>query len=644
MPVLRWSGAAAPRRPLRVRLVVAALLGVVAAGPATSGAEARLPGQELTPSGMRRHTAVYVTMRDGVEIAVDVWLPADHRQGDRRATLMRTTRYWRGNQLGWAARMLAALHLMHFGEEPQRASFNRRGFVVLQVDARGSGASGGRRISEYSPDEVADLGEVAAWAARQPWSNGRVGTFGVSYDGDTAELAAVPNQPAIRAVMPLYDDFDSQALVLPGGVLLSGFIEPWSTAVAGLDRNDVCAVAQQHGLKCWLTRQVVPGVRRVDADPHGKHLAALVRQHRNLDVAAAVSKAEYRDDALAVGHGELRFEDISPYGQRHQIEAAAVPMMVWCGWMDASPCEGALIRYHTFSNPQVVVIGPLSHGGSFNADPFTSSHVPPVPSRDEQFKMEADFFAQLLLEDPPRPVASTIRYYTMGEGSWHTTAEWPPPGFPVTKLYFADGGGLSDTPPPMAPASDRYEVDFTASSGTRTRWHTQLGGGDVVYADRAGADRKLLTYTSQPLPRDVELTGSPVLTLSLTSTASDGAVHAYLEDVAPEGRVTYLDEGVFRLIHRKEVDPKTLPYAPLGPAHSFLRRDAEPLRPGEVTTVRFALYPTSIVVRKGHRLRIALAGADAGLFARYPAAGAVTWTVHREPDRASFLELPLKPR
>jgi len=59
---------------------------------------------------------------------------------------------------------------------------------VVLVDARGSGASGGKRVVEYSPAEVADMGEVAAWIARQAWSSGRVGTFGVSYDGNTAEL------------------------------------------------------------------------------------------------------------------------------------------------------------------------------------------------------------------------------------------------------------------------------------------------------------------------------------------------------------------------------------------------------------------------------------------------------------------------
>jgi hypothetical protein len=183
-------------------------------------------------------------------------------------------------------------------------------------------------------------------------------------------------------------------------------------------------------------------------------------------------------------------------------------------------------------------------------------------------------------------------------------------------------------------------VDYSASTGTQTRWHTGIGGGDVVYPDRATEDQKLLVYTGPPLDADVEITGAPVLTLCLASSATDGAVHAYLEDVSPEGRVTYLDEGVMRLTARKEVDPATLPYAPLGPAHSFLRNDVEPLIPGQPVTVRFSLYATSLVLHKGHRVRVALAGADSGIFRRYPATGAATWTVYRDTQRASFIELP----
>jgi putative CocE/NonD family hydrolase len=134
---------------------------------------------------------------------------------------------------------------------------------------------------------------------------------------------------------------------------------------------------------------------------------------------------------------------------------------------------------------------------------------------------------------------------------------------------------LSTAAPSEGSASDSYTVDFTASTGGYNRWATGFGGGDVVYPDRANEDKKLLAYTSIPLASDLEITGSPVLTVQMSSTTGDGAIHAYLEDVAPEGRVTYLDEGILRVLDRKEVDPKSLPYEPLGPAHSFLRTPKE---------------------------------------------------------------------
>jgi hypothetical protein len=210
------------------------------------------------------------------------------------------------------------------------------------------------------------------------------------------------------------------------------------------------------------------------------------------------------------------------------------------------------------------------------------------------------------------------------------------------RLYFAEHNTLSTATPSGMSASDSYTVDFTASSGGQNRWATGFGGGDVVYPDRSTEDKKLLTYTSVPLDSDLEITGSPVLTIQVSSTTSDGAIHAYLEDVAPEGRVTYLDEGMLRVLDRGEVDPKILPYEPLGPAHSFLRTDAEPLIPGEPARIRFSLYATSVFLRKGHRIRVALAGADASDFQRYPAVGTATWTVYRNAPRASFVDLPVR--
>jgi hypothetical protein len=172
---------------------------------------------------------------------------------------------------------------------------------------------------------------------------------------------------------------------------------------------------------------------------------------------------------------------------------------------------------------------------------------------------------------------------------------------------------------------------------------TQLGGGIVDYGDRAEEDKKLLTYTSEPLSADVEITGSPVLTLNLSSTAPDGAIHAYLEDVAPDGRVTYLTEGVFRPLHRR-LTTGGLPYEPLGPRHSYLRADAVPMEPGNAEQIQFSLFAASLLLRKGHRVRIALAGADRDNFERLPKdAPPPEWTVYRDTRMQSYLELPEKP-
>ncbi|MGC1964757.1 MAG: CocE/NonD family hydrolase, partial [Candidatus Sulfotelmatobacter sp.] len=228
----------------------------------------KLPGEKITPAGIRRSTSRYVSMHDGVEIAVSVYLPQDLKTGERVPVLMRTTRYWREPKIGWIARMMVALHVVQTDDlfDRQVLYFNQRHFAVLLVDARGSGASGGYRAMEFSPTEVADMGEVAAWAAQQRWSNGRVGTFGISYEGNTAETAAVPNQPAIRAVMPLYDNFDLLFASQAGGVALGGLLREWSDEVAALDRDDVCGADEVKGWQCLRDRLMTPGVRPVDAD------------------------------------------------------------------------------------------------------------------------------------------------------------------------------------------------------------------------------------------------------------------------------------------------------------------------------------------------------------------------------------------
>ena len=172
---------------------------------------------------------------------------------------------------------------------------------------------------------------------------------------------------------------------------------------------------------------------------------------------------------------------------------------------------------------------------------------------------------------------------------------------------------------------------------------TELGL-DILYPDRSAEDSKLLVYKGVPLATDVEISGSPAVVLEVASSATVGAFFAYLEDVAPNGHVTYLDEGELRGINRKLMDAGERPDNSPDRAPSNSRRDAKPLVPGKPVELKISMWPTSVLLRKGHRIRVALAGADADTFHRYPPGGDVTWTVYRQIGLRSYLELPVQPR
>ena len=598
----------------------------------------QVSGEELVSAGHARNTASYVTMPDGTRLAADVWVPADLGASEKLPAILTTTRYGRAQEMGPIFRLMVGLGEERVPNSEMADQWNEAGYALVLVDARGSGASSGQRPVEWSDAEVADLGEVTEWITAQPWSDGTVGAVGISYSGNSAELSAVPAHPALRAVAPLYSDFDPQFfLAMPGGVLNRGFVETWNAGNQAMDANDVCALQDVNGLACWWLKLAVPGVKAVDADPGGELLRDAVEGHETLNLVSALENATYRDDPVS---GDVTIGDISPYGRLETIEAADTPMLVRAGWLDAATADGALSRYMTSDMPQELVIGAWNHGGEGDVDPFQPRFTFPNPAFDDQFADLVDFFDRHLGAVPKSdPEPNSIRYYTMNEGQWRTTPTWPPAEMGVQRWYLGADQALTDSPPVTA-GEDDYAVEPSTSSGEATRWQTNYTGDDVYYPDRAEEDAGLLTYTGAPLKADLRITGTPVVSLHLSSTHADGALHIYLEDVAPDGRVTYLTEGILRLIHNVS-EEATLPYQHPGPPRSFLRADAEPLTPGELTQVDMPLYATSVQLEAGHRLRIAIAGSDASTFARYPETGAEVLTVVHSPASPSFLELPV---
>ena len=584
-----------------------------------------------------RNESLYVNMRDGVKIAIDVWLPANLEDTANIPALIHATRYWRARE-----NVAAGFENNNRFAEAQR--INDAGYALVLVDARGSGASFGNRPYEMSVTEAQDYGEIVDWIIAQPWSNQRVGAYGVSYAGNTAEMLAINRHPAVKAIAPLFNDFDNFGhLIFPGGVLTVGFLEQWGANVHAQDMNDICARYADTGADCEALKSTWLGVKPVDEDQDGSLLAKAVQEHKaNVHPYEAALAYEYRDDPWG-GEGGLRNVGYlrSPAGHLPDIEASGVAMFVRAGWQDAATVNGTLGRYMTIKNPQAVFIGPWDHGANNDADPFHPFDTPVAPPKEQQFAELMAFFDRFLKTGGDSTIESSISYYTLGADRWNTTQTWPPDGFQEQAWYFSADGELTTTRPQLASGSDDYTINFEATTGRHNRWYTNNGSGDVIYPDRAAEDEKLLTYTSMPFERDTEITGHPVITLYIRSTHDDGAFFAYLEDVAPDGRVTYITEGQLRAVMRR-ISDKAPPYRKIGPHRSELRADAMPLVPGEVAELTFELWATSVLIRKGHQLRIAIAGADKDSFLRYPRNGAVpTISVERNRSYASHVIIPV---
>ena len=599
----------------------------------------KTPGEKILAPGVTRNTAQYVVMRDGVKIAVDVWLPSDYEPGQSLPSIMYMTRYWRASQLGILRHVAVGLGLT---EDPNLIlpvrMFNEKGYAFVKIDARGSGASFGGRQTELRPDEVADYGEIADWIVRQTWSNGRIGALGVSYLGNTAELLTTTQRDAVRVVAPMYSDFDPvYQLIQPGGAK-NKYMDNWGEAVGHMDRNETCALLEIKGVLCILSRLWVGGVKPVDADRHGTLLQAAVTGHAdNVNVGRLFEGINFSDDPMGIaGSNAWSF---MPAGRGQEIEASDIPMFVWAGWYDAATADGALSRFQTFSNPQRVIIGAFSHGGAHDTDPFRDAGSAPDVSPEEQLGMIAAYFDGFLRDGGHAQPEHYIRYYELGSGKWYQSDVWPPAGV-TTRTYYPAPDNQLLAEAGEAGGEDRYAVDYSATMGTSTRWHTNFGGGDVIYPNRAGQDKKLLVYQSAPLAEDLHIVGAPVLSLSLRVSHPDPVIFAYLEAVSPEGEVLYITEGELRAIHRK-ISSEGAPYVQDGPRHSFKRSDSQPVPVDDVVELKIRLASVAAMIPEGWRVRLALSGADSDMFKRWPGDGAVPqWTVYRGGERASRFTLP----
>lgn len=635
----------------------------------------------------------YVTVRDGTRLAVDVYRPAANGKaaGGRYPVVMEATRYWRAAQAPdgritttWFGSLAPGQKLVDLQYGPEwSTTLVKHGYVIVVADTRGTGASFGRNPGVLTRTEAHDLHDLVEWIAAQTWSNGKVGLAGRSYTGTNQITALVDPSPHLKAIFPCVPNFDLFKIAVNGGVMRKGGIlsmyrqlvtlgtasNPHSLLPAPVDedldgslRAKARAGAGENSYAGYTTFLHTPaynliarelGIKtlaeRVRIFGSNSELLPLIASRRDLQ-RALMANGYFRNEPDSFDFSSPGMEKpIDPAANLNEINRSGVPTYYWSGWRDPYPTDALLFYANTLA-PKKLAIGPWSH------DPANQRGE---LREEEDLRLRAiemlrwfDYWLKGIdngiMSEPPIHYAMVEDQY---KWEWRAARAWPPAGVTPMVLYFQSGragsagsvndGLLSTTAPTQVNASDSFVVDYTATTGTQSRFYDSTGGGPLFYPDLSSNDAKGLTYTTAPLQQDLSVVGNVIVTLQATSTAADGEFDVYLEDVDPRGQSIFLSDGYMRALNRT-LGPAF--YDDLGlPWPTDARADAAKVPPlsAGITQIRFALEAVGARLKAGHRLRVTIQGADADNTLTVPLVPPPKVTIARSPAHASRITVPV---
>jgi uncharacterized protein len=529
---------------------------------------------------------VRVPMRDGVELATDVYRP-DTTQP--LPTLLQRLPY---------NKELPAL--VNVSLDVLRAV--QAGYVVVVQDTRGRYASGGT----FNPffDEAADGADTVAWAAAQPWSTGQVGMVGGSYFGATQWLAATQAPEALKALAPYITAADyHEGWAYQGGAFELGFNLHWALISLALGELERRGEAAEHEALARL----VAAIDRNDE---------LYWRLPLTDLPELADLAPYYFDWLAHPAYDDYWRTIAPSESHERITAPALNVG---GWYDLF-LGGTLANYTGMQQrggspaarrPQLIV-GPWAHGDHLGVFPERSYGLLSGVEGFDLTGAQLRWFDHWLKgadngveSDPP------VRIFVMGADVWRQERDWPLPDTRYAHYYLHSqgransgaGDGSLSTAAPGAEEADAYLYDPRRPVPT-------VGGatflpGLAVGANGGPRDQRavearddVLCYTTPPLEHDLEVTGPIELVLFASSSAPDTDFTGKLVDVHPSGRAEILTDGILRARYRDSV------------------ASATPLEPGRVYELHIDLWATANVFKAGHRLRLDISSSNFPRFDR----------------------------
>jgi putative CocE/NonD family hydrolase len=605
------------------------------------------PPQDLaryTPEALDREVArlgdarkaVMVPMRDGVRLSTNIYTPRGVR--GPLPTILWKTPYNEHNLRGSTQRyVIEAL---------------RRGYVFIVQNERGRYFSEG--TFEILGRPQTDGYDTLSWIAKQPWSNGKVGTLGCSSSAEWQLALAAQNHPAHAAMVPMASGagigkvgrFQEQGNWYTGGVPRSLFWV-WLYGVdtpirpqlpANLDEATRARVSQYNDLSATKPK--------VDWPTQIQHLPLETMLSDLGEPPATFEQFIVREPGNPAWRTGGLYHDDMGWG---------VPALWFNSWYDVSIGPNLELFNHArasrddreASANQYAVVAPVTHCGYANLGPDTV--VGKRPMGDTSFDVNGtvfDWFARWLKGERGAFPDSTphVRYFAMGENRWKSATQWPPLAAKPMRLYLRSGGrantlwgdGRLDIAAPGREPADRFRYDPLNPAPT-------VGGGDCCNGglvipgafDQRGVESRqdVLVYTSDPLDKPIEVSGFVDAVLKVSSSAKDTDFAVKLVDVAPDGTAWIIGDTILRARYRDGFDAPKL------------------MTPGTVYTLKPSPIATAITFGKGHRIRVEVTSSNFPKFARNLNTGGVIAKettpivadngVHHDAEQVSYIELPV---
>lgn len=556
--------------------------------------------------------------RDGVTLRADVVRPDD---GGRYPALLTRTPHdkRRGFQSDFLGPVTAARH----------------GYAVVLQDTRGRFASDGDY--QVGMSEGDDSYDTVEWAASQPWCDGAVGMFGGSYLGRIQWEAALARPPSLRAIAP--------AIIAAGPI----------------GETEMRGVVRLESNIGWLAVMAVDMVAKLLAE--GGDASDLRRwlERATTDIDAVIHHLPFSEMLQGLGPAAVRFgqvaADRTPPGARPgdllwDFGQVMVPCLHAGGWYDmyAGSLFTAFIEMRSGGGSaaarggQHVICGPWVHAGALpqyagglNFGAAAGAVASGVDTRHLAF-----FDRYLRGRDVRLPA---VRYFVMGADQWRDGDDWPLPGTQFTRFFLASrgnartaaGDGLLTQEAPGSQPPDRYIYDPhnpVPTVGGRLLYTGKRAPGPLDQGPVEARD-DVLCYTTRELTEDLEVTGPVVLHLFASTSAVDTDFMAKLVDVHPNGAAFNIAEGLVRAKYREGI------------------RSPKPVVPGEVTPYVIDLAHTSIVFKRGHRIRLDITSSNFPAIDRNMNTGnpfgvdaegiPALQAVYHDDRYPSYLELPVIP-